>query len=312
MSVIEEEVDIDNLSDDFREGDVTDDDDRPYQDTGLPDSINAWLIEVGKTPLLSREEEISLAKKIEQGDQAAYDLMVRANLRLVISVAKKHVGRGLSFPDLIQEVNIGLMVAARKFDYRRGCKFSTMATEWIRQKIEYAIKRHSRTIRVPHNLRDLITAIKKWAEQFFQENRREPTLKELAGHLGISEDKAQLYLSVMANEKLISLSDLLGGTKDLTIEDFLCDPDQEDPCLSAIDSIDRQKVRDVLRYLTPRERQVLEMRFGLNGYHPLSLKDIGKELKRSRERIRQIETKALWHLRIICTFNDRYRALIDR
>lgn len=306
MSVIEEEVDLDNL---FDGG--ANDEDGPYEDAGLPDSVSAYLVEIGKTPLLSREEEVKLAKKIEQGDEGAYDLMVKANLRLVVSVAKKHAGRGLSFSDLIQEGNIGLMVAARKFDYRRGNKFSTMATEWIRQKIEYAIKKHSRTIRVPHNLRDLITAIKKWAEQFFQENRREPTLKELAGYLGVSEDKAQLYLSVMANEKLISLSDLLGGTKDLTIEDFLCDPDQEDPYQSAIDSIEGQKVRDLLNHLLPRERQVLEMRFGLNGYHPLSLWDIGKELKRSRERIRQIETQALRKLRMISIFNDRYRALID-
>ncbi len=228
MSISEDDLDIDNYSyDNFQE----DEEDRPYQDTRLPDSVNAYLSGIGKTPLLSREEEVRLAKKIEQGDKDARDLMVNANRRLVVSVAKKYVGRGLSFPDLIQEGNIGLITAVDKFDYRRGCKFSTMATEWIRQKIEYAIKRHSRTIRVPHNLRDLITAIKKWMEVFFQENKLEPSLKELAGHLGISEDKAHLYLSVMANEKLISLSDLLGGTKDLTIEDFLCDPNQEDPCL---------------------------------------------------------------------------------
>ncbi len=270
---------------------------------GLPldDSVRAWLREIGKTPLLSLEDEIVLAKRIEREKEAPYaakrakDTLTQANLRLVVSIAKRYSGRGMSFPDLIQEGNIGLIRAVEKFDYRKGYKFSTYATWWIRQAITRAIADQGRTIRIPVHMVETINRLIKTSSQLLQEHGREPTLDELAKALDMPVERVSEIIRV-APEPL-SLETPIGEEEDSHLADFVEDHDAVSPSDAASHRILREKIEDALNHLTIREREVLMMRFGLEDGCQKTLEEVGRHFRVTRERIRQIEAKALKKLR---------------
>lgn len=270
---------------------------------GLPldDSVRMWLREIGKTPLLSLERELELARQIENEPQnpfaakLAKDKLTRANLRLVVSIAKRYSGRGMSFPDLIQEGNIGLIRAVEKFDYRKGYKFSTYATWWIRQAITRAIADQGRTIRIPVHMVETINRLVKTSAQLLQEKGREPTLDELARAMEMPVERVSEIIRI-APEPL-SLETPIGEEEDSHLGDFVEDHCAASPAEAASHLILREKIEYALNQLTTREREVLMMRFGLEDGCQKTLEEVGRHFRVTRERIRQIEAKALKKLR---------------
>lgn len=259
------------------------------------DPIKKYLKEIGKTHLLTFEEEVNLAKKYEKGDQKAKERLIKANLRLVVSIAKKYLGRRLSFLDLIQEGNKGLIRGVEKYDWRRGFKFSTYATWWIRQAITRAIADQSRTIRIPVHMVDQINRFYKTQRRLTQKLGREPKVKEIAKEMQIGIDEVENLMKISQQPK--SLSTPIGDDKETTLEQFIADQNQ--PTL--YDKVSKELLKDalnkVLETLSPRERKVLIMRFGLEDSKPKTLEEVGKEFKVTRERIRQIEAKAIRKLK---------------
>ncbi len=270
---------------------------------GLPidDSVRMWLREIGKTPLLTMQQEVRLAKIIAEGDsktiesQTAKEKLIQANLRLVVSIAKRYSGRGMSFPDLIQEGNIGLIRAVEKFDYMKGYKFSTYATWWIRQAITRAIADQGRTIRIPVHMVETINRLMKTQSHLTQELGRDPTLDEIAGEMEIPVERvSEIYR--IAPEPL-SLETPIGEEEDSHLADFIQDQETVSPDDAATHQLLRERIVEVLSELTPRERDVLRMRFGLDDGYPRTLEEVGRHFQVTRERIRQIEAKALKKLR---------------
>lgn len=259
------------------------------------DPIKKYLKEIGKTPLLKFEEEIQLAKQYEKNDEDAKEKLIKANLRLVVSIAKKYLGRRLSFLDLIQEGNKGLIRGVEKYDWRRGYKFSTYATWWIRQAITRAIADQSRTIRIPVHMVDQINRFYKTQRRLTQKLGKEPTVKEIGKEMQLSIEEVENLMKISQQPK--SLSTPVGDDKEATLEQFVAD--QAQPTL--YDKVSRELLKDalqkVLETLSPRERKVLIMRFGLEDGKPKTLEEVGKEFKVTRERIRQIEAKAIRKLK---------------
>lgn len=274
----------------------------------VDDSVKMYLQQIGKVKLLTSEEEISIAKRISEGDDVAKGQLVKANLRLVVSIAKKYIGRGLSFLDLIQEGNLGLIRAAEKFDYKRGFKFSTYATWWIQQSITRGIADKSRTIRLPVHMIETIGRLKKVTRDMSLELGRTPTKEELSGRMGISLAKLRLVLK--ATQSTISLETPL-HTKDETskIGDFLVDENTASPDSRVSQENLNEELEKILDSLRPRERDVLKLRFGLNDGNKRTLEEIGQLFGVSRERVRQIETRALNKLRKLCRNNRGIKSL---
>jgi len=259
------------------------------------DPVRMYFREMGKVPLLTKEEEVDLAQRIEEGDEKAREKMTTANLRLVISIAKKYNNRGLSFLDLIQEGNTGLMRAVEKFDWRRGYKFSTYATWWIRQAITRAIADQARTIRIPVHMIETINKFKKIRREMSQEFDREIAPEEVAKKMDISPEKAEQIVKI--SQKTASLEKPVGKEKDTRLKEFIPDEEMETPMESASFALLKKQVQKVLKTLGPREQRILELRFGLIDHRPRTLEEVGKEFGITRERIRQIEAKALRKLR---------------
>jgi RNA polymerase primary sigma factor len=261
----------------------------------VDDSVRMWLREVGRTHLLRIDEEIRLAKRIENGDEQAKVTLTRANLRLVVSIAKRYTLRGMSFPDLIQEGNIGLIRAVEKFDYRKGYKFSTYATWWIRQAITRAIADQGRTIRIPVHMVETINRLVRTSQQLLQGLGREPTLEELAKEMDVPVERVSEIMRV-APEPL-SLEMPVGEEEDSHLADFLQDCEMLSPSDATSKVVLREKIEEALDQLSIRERDVVRMRFGLDDGYPHTLEEVGKHFRVTRERIRQIEAKALKKLR---------------
>lgn len=259
------------------------------------DSVRMYLREIGRIPLLSTEEEIRLAKRIAQGDETAKKRLAEANLRLVVSIAKKYIGRGLSLLDLIQEGNTGLLRAVEKFDYHKGYKFSTYATWWIRQAITRAIADQARTIRIPVHMVETINRLIRVQRQLVQDLGREPLPEEIAAEMGIEVDKVENILKI--SQETVSLEAPVGEEEDSRLGDFLEDKDSLSPEESAIYQLLKGHITEFLRYLSPREQRILKMRFGLEDGKTHTLEEVGKEFGVTRERIRQIEAKALQKLK---------------
>lgn len=261
----------------------------------IDDPVRMYLKEIGKVPLLSSEEEISLAKRIEEGDQYAKKKLAEANLRLVVSIAKRYVGRGMLFLDLIQEGNLGLIKAVEKFDYRKGYKFSTYATWWIRQAITRAIADQARTIRIPVHMVETINKLIRVQRQLIQELGRDPSPEELSKHMDMPVDKVREILKIA--QEPVSLETPIGEEEDSHLGDFIPDDDAPAPAEAAAFTMLKEQLINVLDTLTPREEKVLRLRFGLDDGRARTLEEVGKEFNVTRERIRQIEAKALRKLR---------------
>ena len=261
----------------------------------IDDPVRMYLKEIGKVPLLSAAEEIEIAKRMADGDQDAKKQLAEANLRLVVSVAKRYVGRGMLFLDLIQEGNLGLIKAVEKFDYRKGYKFSTYATWWIRQAITRAIADQARTIRIPVHMVETINKLIRVNRQLLQEYGREPTPAEIAKEMGISEEKVR-EITKIAQEP-VSLETPIGEEEDSHLGDFIPDDDAPAPAEVAAFTLLKEQLMEVLDTLTPREEKVLRLRFGLDDGKARTLEEVGREFNVTRERIRQIEAKALRKLR---------------
>ena len=259
------------------------------------DPVRMYLREIGKHDLLKAEEEVSLAKRAEKGDEEAAEHLARANLRLVVSIAKKYMGRGLQFLDLIQEGNIGLMRAVEKFDWRRGFKFSTYATWWIRQAITRAIADQAKTIRIPVHMVETINKYKKIERELEQKFARSPTPEEIAKIMEITPEKA--YEIIKISQETTSLETPVGKEEDTRLKEFIEDEVTLSPFEAASRELLKDHIEDVLDTLNPRERKVLELRFGLRDGRTRTLEEVGKEFGVTRERIRQIEAKALRKLR---------------
>lgn len=261
----------------------------------LDDPVRMYLKEIGKVPLLSPEEEIDLAKRMEAGEEEAKRKLVEANLRLVVSIAKKYVGRGMLFLDLIQEGNLGLIKAVEKFDYRKGYKFSTYATWWIRQAITRSIADQARTIRIPVHMVETINKLVRVSRQLLQELDREPTPEEIASEMDISEEKVREIMKIA--QEPVSLETPIGEEEDSHLGDFIEDEDAPAPATAASFMLLKEQLGGVLDTLTDREKRVLELRFGIEDGRPRTLEEVGREFGVTRERIRQIEAKALRKLR---------------
>ena len=261
----------------------------------IDDPVRMYLKEIGKVPLLSAEEETELAKKMEDGDEEAKKKLAEANLRLVVSIAKRYVGRGMMFLDLIQEGNLGLIKAVDKFDYSKGYKFSTYATWWIRQAITRAIADQARTIRIPVHMVETINKLVRVSRQLVQELGREPTPEELAKELGMSVEKVREISKI--SQEPVSLETPIGEEEVSHLGDFIPDDDAPAPSEAASFVMLKEQLVDVLKTLTPREEKVLKLRFGLEDGRQRTLEEVGKEFNVTRERIRQIEAKALRKLR---------------
>lgn len=261
----------------------------------IDDPVRMYLKEIGKVPLLSAEEEIDLALKMEMGDTEAKRRLAEANLRLVVSIAKRYVGRGMLFLDLIQEGNLGLIKAVEKFDYRKGFKFSTYATWWIRQAITRAIADQARTIRIPVHMVETINKLIRVSRQLLQELGREPMPEEVAKEMGLSVEKVREIMKIA--QEPVSLETPIGEEEDSHLGDFIPDDDAPAPSEAAAFTLLREQLIDVLDTLTPREEKVLRLRFGLDDGRARTLEEVGKEFNVTRERIRQIEAKALRKLR---------------
>ena len=262
---------------------------------GLEDPVRMYLKEIGKVPLLSAEEEIEYAKRMEQGDEEAKKRLAEANLRLVVSIAKRYVGRGMQFLDLIQEGNLGLIKAVEKFDYRKGYKFSTYATWWIRQAITRAIADQARTIRIPVHMVETINKLIRESRQLLQELGREPLPEEIAERMGISVERVREILKI--SQEPVSLETPIGEEEDSHLGDFIQDQNVPVPAEAAASNLLRDQLNEVLDTLTEREQKVLRLRFGMDDGRARTLEEVGKEFQVTRERIRQIEAKALRRLR---------------
>ena len=265
------------------------------ESVSIADPVRMYLREIGKIPLLTPEEEIELAKRIEEGDEEAKRKLIEANLRLVVSIAKKYIGRGLSFLDLIQEGNLGLIRAVEKFDYRKGFKFSTYATWWIRQAITRAIADQARTIRIPVHMVETINKLIRVSRQLVQQLGREPATEEIAQALGLPPEKVE-DIQRIAQEP-VSLETPIGEEEDSQLGDFLEDKESPNPEEATAGQLLREQLEEMLGELTEREREVLRLRFGLEDGHAHTLEEVGKRFNVTRERIRQIEAKALRKLR---------------
>lgn len=261
----------------------------------IDDPVRMYLKEIGKIPLLTAERETYLAEQITLGNKEAKDELIEANLRLVVSIAKRHVGKGMYFLDLIQEGNLGLIKAVEKFDYSKGYKFSTYATWWIRQAITRAIADQARTIRIPVHMVETIHKVSRTARQLLQEYGREPTTDEIAERLGMTAEKVREIMKIAQDP--VSLETPIGEEEDSHLGDFVEDNDSPAPSDSASYSLLREQLCNILRTLTPREEQVIKLRFGLEDGRPRTLEEVGKQFQITRERIRQIEAKALRKLR---------------
>ena len=301
---------LDDFSDDIMDSIPSDIDDMKNIDDGsaagdvknipIDDPVKVYLKEIGKVPLLSNEEEVALAVRIQddenEADRAeAKKRLSEANLRLVVSIAKRYVGRGMQFLDLIQEGNLGLIKAVDKFDYRKGFKFSTYATWWIRQAITRAIADQARTIRIPVHMVETINKVKKTNSQLLHEIGRDPTAEEIADRLDMPVDKVREILRV--SQEPVSLETPIGEEEDSHLGDFIPDDDAQAPSDAAAMALMREQLAEVLKTLTPREARVLSLRYGLEDGNPKTLEEVGKEFNVTRERIRQIEAKALRKLR---------------
>ena len=261
----------------------------------IEDPVRMYLKEIGKVPLLSAEEEIELAKKMEMGDLEAKQRLAEANLRLVVSIAKRYVGRGMLFLDLIQEGNLGLIKAVEKFDYRKGYKFSTYATWWIRQAIIRAIADHARTIRIPVHMVETINKLIRVSRQLLQELGREPTPEEIAEQMNMPVERVREILKI--SQEPVSLETPIGEEEDSHLGDFIQDDNVPVPADAAAFTLLKEQLVEVLGTLTEREQKVLRLRFGLDDGRARTLEEVGKEFNVTRERIRQIEAKALRKLR---------------
>lgn len=259
------------------------------------DSVRMYLREIGKIPLLTGEEEVSLARRALEGDKAGKKALAEANLRLVVSIAKKYVGRGLDLLDLIEEGNTGLLRAVEKFDYRKGFKFSTYATWWIRQAITRAIADQARTIRIPVHMVETINKLIRTQRRLLQDLGREPLPEEIATEMGIDVAKVNHILKI--SQDVVSIDTQVGDEEDTRLADFIEDQDSVSPDEAATYELLKEHIKEVLEYLTPREQKILRMRFGLDDGHGHTLEETGQEFGVTRERIRQIEAKALTKLR---------------
>ena len=301
-------IEVSDTDDDTADADETEDEVVNTQalDTfSLDDPIRMYLKEIGRVALLRKEQEVEYAQLIELGDNEARDKLTEANLRLVVSIAKKYIGRGLPFLDLIQEGNTGLMRAVAKFDYRRGYKFSTYATWWIRQAVTRALADQSRTIRIPVHMGEIINKLVRVSRRLFQELGREPDNEEIAEEMGLTPEKVSEALRISRDP--ISLSSPIGEEEDAQLGDFVEDKEATAPSEAASLTMMRTEVEDILDTLTPRERRVLQLRFGLVDSRQLTLEEVGRRFGVTRERIRQIEAKALRKLR----HPSRSKRLID-
>ena len=261
----------------------------------IDDPVKIYLKEIGKVPLLTTEEETELAKKMSTGDPYAKKRLSEANLRLVVSIAKKYVGRGMQFLDLIQEGNLGLIKAVEKFDYTKGFKFSTYATWWIRQAITRAIADQARTIRIPVHMVETITKVKKISSQLLHENGRDPSPEEIAKELDMPVDKVREIMRIAQDP--VSLETPIGEEEDSHLGDFIPDDDAPAPAEAASHTLLKEQLNEVLNTLTEREAKVLKLRFGLEDGKSRTLEEVGQRFEVTRERIRQIEAKALRKLR---------------
>jgi len=262
---------------------------------GIDDPVRMYLKEIGKVSLLTAEEEVDLARRMERGDESAKRKLVEANLRLVVSIAKKYVGRGMLFLDLIQEGNMGLIKAVEKFDYTKGYKFSTYATWWIRQAITRSIADQARTIRIPVHMVETINKLIRVSRQLLQEIGREPTPEEIGEEMEISAEKVREIMKIA--QEPVSLETPIGEEEDSHLGDFIEDEDAPAPASAASFILLKEQLDDVLHTLTDREKRVLELRFGIEDGRPRTLEEVGREFGVTRERIRQIEAKALRKLR---------------
>ncbi|QHI73660.1 RNA polymerase sigma factor RpoD [Aminipila terrae] len=287
-----DDVDIISVSDDSNEIDL---EATLPKGIAVDDPVRMYLKEIGKVPLLSADEEIELAKKMELGDEEAKKRLCEANLRLVVSIAKRYVGRGMLFLDLIQEGNLGLIKAVDKFDWRKGYKFSTYATWWIRQAITRSIADQARTIRIPVHMVETINKLIRISRQLLQEYGREPSPDEIAKEMDISEEKVREILKIA--QEPVSLETPIGEEEDSHLGDFIPDEDVPAPAEAAAFSMLKEQLVEVLDTLTEREQKVLKLRFGLEDGRARTLEEVGKRFDVTRERIRQIEAKALRKLR---------------
>ena len=292
--MLDDDMDIDGL-DDEEEVELDKIDLSVPEGVSIEDPVRMYLKEIGKVPLLSAEEEIELAKKMEQGDENAKKRLAEANLRLVVSIAKRYVGRGMLFLDLIQEGNLGLIKAVEKFDYRKGYKFSTYATWWIRQAITRAIADQARTIRIPVHMVETINKLIRVSRQLLQELGREPTPEEIAEEMDMPVERVREILKI--SQEPVSLETPIGEEEDSHLGDFIQDDNVPVPADAAAFTLLKEQLIEVLGTLTEREQKVLRLRFGLDDGRARTLEEVGKEFNVTRERIRQIEAKALRKLR---------------
>ncbi len=302
VAVLSETEEDDEILDDMILEDAEDADiDIEKIDLSVPDGVSIedpvrmYLKEIGKVPLLTAEEEIELAKRMEAGDEKAKQKLAEANLRLVVSIAKRYVGRGMLFLDLIQEGNLGLIKAVEKFDYEKGYKFSTYATWWIRQAITRAIADQARTIRIPVHMVETINKLIRESRQLLQELGREPLPEEIAERMGISVERVREILKI--SQEPVSLETPIGEEEDSHLGDFIQDQNVPVPAEAAASNLLRDQLNEVLDTLTEREQKVLRLRFGMDDGRARTLEEVGKEFQVTRERIRQIEAKALRRLR---------------
>ena len=261
----------------------------------IDDPVRMYLKEIGKVPLLDAEKELEIAERMANGDEEAKQMLIEANLRLVVSIAKRYVGKGMFFLDLIQEGNLGLMKAVEKFDYTKGYKFSTYATWWIRQAITRAIADQARTIRIPVHMVETIHKVSRYQRQLLQELGHEATPDEVAEKIGMSPEKVREIMKIAQDP--VSLETPIGEEEDSHLGDFIPDDDSPAPQDAASYAMLREQIKEVLHTLTPREEHVLKLRYGLNDGRTHTLEEVGKEFNITRERIRQIEAKALRKLR---------------
>ena len=292
-----ESEDFKEIEQDAKNYDPTENIEKYFSQEGLAidDPVRMYLKEIGKIPLLTAQRETYLAEQITLGNKEAKDELIEANLRLVVSIAKRHVGKGMYFLDLIQEGNLGLIKAVEKFDYSKGYKFSTYATWWIRQAITRAIADQARTIRIPVHMVETIHKVSRTARQLLQELGREPNTDEIAERLGMTADKVREIMKIAQDP--VSLETPIGEEEDSHLGDFVEDNDSPAPSDSASYSLLREQLCNILKTLTPREEQVIKLRFGLEDGRPRTLEEVGRKFKITRERIRQIEAKALRKLR---------------
>ena len=291
----DDDVDIDNMIAEEEEVDMENIDLSVPEGVSIEDPVRMYLKEIGKVPLLSAEREIELAKRMEEGDEDAKKELAEANLRLVVSIAKRYVGRGMLFLDLIQEGNLGLIKAVEKFDYHKGYKFSTYATWWIRQAITRAIADQARTIRIPVHMVETINKLIRVSRQLLQELGREPLPEEIAKELDMPVERVREILKI--SQEPVSLETPIGEEEDSHLGDFIQDDNVPVPAEAAAQTLLKEQLDEVLDTLTEREQKVLRLHFGMNDGRARTLEEVGKEFDVTRERIRQIEAKALRKLR---------------